>query len=156
MRQNERDATVIWLWNKLESNMSPLTPKVHSQGSLSKFTLKVLGKTEGSKLSDSVDILSRFTLKVLGNTEGSKLSDSVDMYTYDVTDQLKHYCSPSGPSQSPTHTHTRSIFFLSAQQMRVLTAFVAANSLPGIELTSKLLLPVFFLPLPAPRSDSLF
>ena len=112
MRQNERDATVIWLWNKLESNMSPLTPKVHSQGSLSKFTLKVLGNTEGSKLSDSVDILSRFTLKVLGNTEGSKLSDSVDMYTYDVTDQLKHYCSPSGPSQSPTHTHTRSIFFL--------------------------------------------
>ena len=133
MRQNERDATVIWLWNKLESNMSPLTPKVHSQGSLSKFTLKVLG-----------------------NTEGSKLSDSVDMYTYDVTDQLKHYCSPSGPSQSPTHTHTRSIFFLSAQQMRVLTAFVAANSLPGIELTSKLLLPVLFLPLPASRSDSLF
>ena len=69
MRQNERDATVIWLWNKLESNMSPLTPKVHSQGSLSKFTLKVLGNTEGSKLSDSVDILSRFTLKV--HSQGS-------------------------------------------------------------------------------------
>ena len=88
MRQNERDATVIWLWNKLESNMSPLTPKVHSQGSLSKFTLKVLG-----------------------NTEGSKLSDSVDMYTYDVTDQLKTLLFSKWPFPIPyTHAHPKHFF----------------------------------------------
>ena len=134
------------------------TLKVHSQSSLSRFLAILKVPSFQTQLTYSQGSLSRFTLKVLGSWQywrfqAFRLSWHVHIWCYW---SAKTLLFSKWPFPIPyTHAHPKH-FFLSAQQMRVLTAFVAANSLPGIELTSKLLLPVLFLPLPAPRSDSLF